>query len=58
MIKMLDRWLRDVVENDTEIRRDDRGKKVDFYNGWKDVWNRIQKWLYPSILPTHTKKYY
>ncbi len=59
MIKVLDRWLRDIVENESEENKDKKSNRVEVYNGWKGIWNRIQKWLYPSILPTHTnKKYY
>lgn len=59
MIKVFDRWLREIVESETEGTKEMNSNKVEVYYGWRDIWMRIQRWLYPTILPTHTnKKYY
>ena len=58
MMKVLDRWLRDIVENEKDEKNDGMNRGVEVYNGWRELWRRIQRWLYPSVLPTHTKKYY
>jgi hypothetical protein len=56
MIKMIDQWLRNVVEEDnSRMKKDDN---IEIYKGWRELWKKIQRWLYPSVLPTHTKKYY
>jgi hypothetical protein len=56
MMKMLDQWLKNVVEEDNpQIKKEN---KMETYNGWRELWKKIQRWLYPSVLPTHTKKYY
>lgn len=56
MMKMLDQWLKNVVEEENpQIKKENR---METYNGWRVLWKKIQRWLYPSVLPTHTKKYY
>lgn len=58
MIKVLDRWLRDIVESEKEERKDIKPNHVEVYYGWRDIWIRIQRWFYPTILPTHNHKKY
>lgn len=55
---VFDRWLRNIVDNDNENKKENYTKKVEVYDGWKEIWIRIQRWLYPTVLPIHTKKKY